>query len=139
VLADEIAGVETKLAADLARMAANGVTGADIAELMALHDQLDGIADELDAEGLHEQAAEVRELAAELAEVIAELAQQEATEEAGANNGSEAAADRAVVEKALAAAAADRVREAQDEAAATVGRDPSTRTPVVSIPTGRQK
>jgi hypothetical protein len=156
-LAAKLTADEQALEALEARVKADGVDEADITELTALHDDLIGIADELEAEGDFDAAARVRGLAADLAATIAEMAAEQAAAEDAAGNPVAAEDDRAVEARAEAAEAADRARETLDmridasseaplRAAAALGsaspqpsvaRNVVARTEVTSIPTGR--
>jgi hypothetical protein len=158
VLAHELTLVQDDLAEDLARMREEFVTEADFAEGTVAHDQLVGVAELLDAEGLEADAAQAWALAAELSDVIAELTISHIPAEAAAGHAVVVAADEHLVEVARSAAGADRERVAEGGipagaaslfaagaggspaptlVSAPAERNPLARTPVASVPTGR--
>jgi hypothetical protein len=126
--AAELMRIHGELGDELTRMESEGVTAASIAELASFRDQLLGIADQLDAEGLHSEAAAVRTLAAAMDQEIADLAaQDESAEEAAGDE--VAAADEAALIRAASAAGQTEGTLAQ--------RDTSARVAVASVPSGR--
>jgi hypothetical protein len=147
--ADEVTSIQRQLASELARMEADGVTAADVAELAAFHDELLGLADQLDAEGYSQEAAELRELAGELADEISLLSGEEGEADAVAGDTEGVADETELLEAALAAGRAERSATADyTDSAVTqpiagetgmsiAQRDTPSRVELTAIPTGR--